>query len=161
MVPNFGNKTLYSSTSCRTTHRYSRLHDYLNGMAIENEAGEPEIQPPAQQNMFEGSNGSNEGQSDQKKRGSSRPKSTASLQRLRDRIDLAVKELSRLREENASLNKQIDSLRTDGTATVDGTSVVFTESPDVLRSQVEKYIAAIDLINHSDSKASPSDQGSD
>ncbi|GMQ82501.1 MAG: hypothetical protein BMS9Abin05_1955 [Rhodothermia bacterium] len=134
-------------------------------MAIENEAGEPVIQPPAQQNMFEGSNGSNEGQSDQQKQGSSRPRGTASLQRLKDRIGLAVKELSRLREENASLHKQIDSLRTDGIASVEGTSVVFTESSEALRSQVEKYIEAIDrsidLVKHSDSNASPSDQGSD
>ncbi|TDI70674.1 MAG: hypothetical protein E2O85_03390 [Bacteroidetes bacterium] len=130
-------------------------------MAIENEAGESEIQPPAQQNMFEGSNGSNEGQSDPPKRSSSRPKGAASMKRLRARIDLTVRELSRLREENVSLQKQIDMFRTDGAAQAEGTYVVFAESPEVLRSQVEKYIEAIDrsidLVNHSDSNASPSD----
>lgn len=134
-------------------------------MTIEREASEPEVQPPAQQNMFEGSNGSNAGQTDQKSRGSSRLKGANSLRRLKDRIDLTVKELYRLREENTSLHKQIDSLRAEAPGSVDGTSIVFTESPDVLRSQIEGYIEAIDrsidLVKHSDSSPSPSGQVSD
>ena len=77
-------------------------------------------------------------------RGSAHLKGTRSLERLRDRIELAARELKRLREENRELHKQIDSLRTQGSEAVEGSTIHFTESPGELREKVESFIAAID-----------------
>lgn len=71
-------------------------------------------------------------------------KQTRALESLRVRIELAVKEISRLRSENAALRKELDSLRHELTMGIDGTPVVFTESPAQLREQIEKFISVID-----------------
>ncbi len=114
-------------------------------MASEKDASEQDVPSRAQQNMFEGSNGSDQsGTRRGPKRGPVHLKGTRSLERLRDRIDLAVKELARLREENAALQKQLDSFQSHGIESMDGTPVVFTESPSALRTKVENFIEAID-----------------
>lgn len=72
-------------------------------------------------------------------------KSERALERLRDRIHLAARELRRLREENARLQRQVEELQTRGLGEVDGTPVVFTEDASALRSKVERFIESIDL----------------
>lgn len=90
-----------------------------------------------------------------RKRGPSHLAGTQALERLRDRIDLAVKELHRLREENAALHKELDAIRRGGKSVVDGTEVQFTESADALRAQLNRYIGTIDeLIRKEESAAS-------
>lgn len=84
-------------------------------------------------------------------RGPRHQKQTRALESLRVRIELAVKELARLRTENNALRKEVESLRHDMTMGVDGTPVVFTESPAQLREQIEHYISVID--RHIDSQA--------
>ncbi len=114
-------------------------------MASEKDESEQDVPSRAQQNIFEGSNGSDQaGTSREPIRGPVHLKGTRSLERLRDRIDLAVKELVRLREENAALQKQLDSFQSHGIESADGTPVVFTESPSALRTKVENFIEAID-----------------
>lgn len=97
---------------------------------------------PGQQSMFEGKSGSTGGAS--RKRGPTHLKGTRALERLRNRIDLAVKELHRLREENTSLRRELEALQRGVQDDPDGTQVVFTESPDELRKKLESYI---DLVN--------------
>ena len=90
-----------------------------------------------------------------RKRGPSHLAGTQALERLRDRIDLAVKELQRLRDENAALHKELDAIRRGGRAASDGTDVTFTESTDQLRAQLNRYIGTIDeLIRKEESAAS-------
>lgn len=83
-------------------------------------------------------------------RGPRHQKQTRALESLRVRIELAVKELARLRTENSALRKEVESLRHDMTMGVDGTPVVFTESPAQLREQIEHFISVID--RHIDSQ---------
>lgn len=71
-------------------------------------------------------------------------KGTRSLERLKDRIQLAVRELKRLRDENAALAQQIEVLQQRASGSVDGTPVVFTEDPAQLRAKVESFIETID-----------------
>jgi len=91
--------------------------------------------------MFEGSGDSG---GPKVGRGPSHLKGTRSLERLRDRIDLAARELYRLREENTELQKELDTLRLHGVESTEGTAVVFTEGPSTLRSKVESCIESID-----------------
>lgn len=71
-------------------------------------------------------------------------KPTRALESLKVRIDLAVKELSRLRTENAALRKEVESLRLGSLPDGEGSIVTFTESPDELKARVRELIAAID-----------------
>jgi hypothetical protein len=80
------------------------------------------------------------------KRGPTHLKGTRALERLRDRIDLAVKELHRLREENMALRREVDALQRGGRADQDATQVVFTESPAELRGTLEAYIRLVDEL---------------
>jgi len=77
-------------------------------------------------------------------RGSSHMDGTKSLERLRDRVNLAVKELQRLREENASLRKELKSSQKARAATDEGSVIHFNEGPAELRSQVQALIDSID-----------------
>ena len=97
---------------------------------------------PGQQSMFEGR--SQSPGSPSRKRGPAHLKGTRALERLRNRIDLAVKELHRLREENTALKRELEAIQRGGQEAPDGTQVVFTESPDELRKKLEAYI---DLVN--------------
>ena len=115
-------------------------------MAIENEADERHAQN-AQQNMFDGSNGANLEETAQPMSDDpSEVTGPRSLERLKDRVELAIKELQRLRSENASMKKQIDSIQSQGPAAGDGTAVVFNESPEALKAQIKQYIEAIDRL---------------
>jgi len=96
---------------------------------------------PGQQAMFAQASGA------AKKRGKKGPvhfKGTRSLEGLKSRIDLAIKELYRLREENHHLHKELEMLRQKGHAPDDATTVVFSESASELQSQLEHYIRIVD-----------------
>ncbi|MBO6575658.1 MAG: hypothetical protein JJ896_11695 [Rhodothermales bacterium] len=71
-------------------------------------------------------------------------KSYKSLERLRDRVQLTTRELARLRAENAELQRQVEDLKAGGGSPVEGTPIVFTETPAGLRAKVEGFIEAID-----------------
>lgn len=79
-----------------------------------------------------------------KSRGSLHLKGTRSLESLRIRIDLASKELYRLREENHQLQRELDAARQRGQSPADGTSFIFSESPAVLQAKLESYIRVVD-----------------
>lgn len=78
------------------------------------------------------------------RRGPKHQKGTQALERLRDRIELAVKELHRLREDNQLLQRELEAVRRHGLDGVEGTTVVFNESPSTLRKKIESYISTID-----------------
>ena len=71
-------------------------------------------------------------------------RSARALERLRNRIELVSKELHRLREENASLQREVEELQMRGLGGVDGTPIVFTDNPAALRAKVEGFIESID-----------------
>lgn len=71
-------------------------------------------------------------------------KGTHSLARLRDRIDLTVRELARLRNENKKIRRDLEKAANHPSMSVEGTPVVFSESSTELRSRIERYIKAID-----------------
>lgn len=66
-----------------------------------------------------------------------------SLSHLRDRVTAAVREIERLRAENAALAKRLIDLES---GTTDGPSFTFGEGedPEVLRSRVQGFIDVID-----------------
>jgi regulator of replication initiation timing len=71
-------------------------------------------------------------------------KGTRSLERLRDRVDLVVRELDRLRAENKSLRRDLERAASQQQPFDDGTSIVFAESAPELRARIESCIGAID-----------------
>ncbi len=71
-------------------------------------------------------------------------KGTRSLARLRDRVDLAVKELDRLRDENKKMRRDLDKVAHQPAMHVEGTPVIFSESGPELRSRIEECIRVID-----------------
>lgn len=111
---------------------------------------------PGQQSMFESD--SPERAPSNRKRGSAHLKGTRALERLRNRIDLAVKELHRLREENTVLRREMEAVQNRKDDTVDGTQVVFTESPDELRQKLEDYIALVNELIEAESNKAPSEE---
>ena len=66
------------------------------------------------------------------------------VERLRDRIKKAARELERLRTENAALTERIRQLETSPVVDLEGTVLAFDEDPDILREKVESFITAID-----------------
>ena len=110
-------------------------------------ADEPNAAPeelPGQQRMFE----EEPRRSSQSggKRASAHLKGTRALERLRDRVNLAVKELHRLRGENHALHKEIEALKREGSVAGEGAGVQFNESADELREKLEHYIETIDEL---------------
>ncbi len=71
-------------------------------------------------------------------------KNPQSLQRLRDRVQEAVDELARLRQENAALYERIEELEARPAVDPDLTLLTFDEDPASLRRKVEGFIASID-----------------
>ena len=65
-----------------------------------------------------------------------------SLSHLRDRVDAAVREIERLRSENAALGKRLAELQQDGPAP----SFAFgeSESPEALKARVQGFIDLVD-----------------
>ena len=75
-----------------------------------------------------------------------------------------MKELARLRNENASLQKQLQEARAKEFEPIEGTPVVFSESPQALRSRVETFIDALDRYieaaeNDTDPLHTPAESG--
>ena len=79
-------------------------------------------------------------------------KGSRTLSRLSDRIDLAIRELDRLRSENKELRKKLDRLASQTSNESEGTQVVFSETPRELRGLIETCIQAIDdhMSSHSE-----------
>jgi len=108
------------------------------------EQGTPTEELPGQQNMFSRDDPATSKGKKPKKKGPTHLKGTRALERLRSRVDMAVKELKRLRDENHSLQKEIEVLKSRSVEPLDGTAVLFNEGPSDLRSQLESYISVID-----------------
>ena len=86
----------------------------------------------------------NEQQSAEQDSGPVRLKSPQALERLRDRVQTAARELARLRQENAKLAERIRTLETRPVVDPDAALVTFDEDPEELRRKVEGFIDAID-----------------
>ena len=71
-------------------------------------------------------------------------KNPQSLERLRDRVKKAARELERLRLENAALAERIRHLEARPAVDLEGTVLAFDEDPDLLREKIEGFIQAID-----------------
>ena len=69
-----------------------------------------------------------------------------SLSHLRDRVDAAVREIERLRSENAALAKRLIEIQESGTGTGNTPSFSFGEGEDTgaLKTRVQGFIDAID-----------------
>lgn len=76
--------------------------------------------------------------------GPARLKGTQSLERLRDRVRLAARELERLRQENRTLRERIDQLERRPTFDPEATVLAFDEDPEALRAKIERFVEAID-----------------
>ncbi|WP_420455646.1 cell division protein ZapB [Rubrivirga sp.] len=66
-----------------------------------------------------------------------------SLSHLRDRVEAAVREIERLRSENAALAKRLLELQ-EGQASAPSFSFGEGEDPAVLRARVQGFIALVD-----------------
>lgn len=71
-------------------------------------------------------------------------KNVQSLERLRERVKKAARELERLRKENSALAERIRQLETRPAVDLDSTLLMFDEDPEVLREKVEGFIRSID-----------------
>ena len=114
-----------------------------NGSGLEGDtprASEPS-QPAAPQEMKPTTNDSND---KPKRRPPVSLKNPQSLERLRDRVKKAARELERLRQENAALAERIRLLEARPAVDLEGTVLAFDEDPDLLREKVEGFIQAID-----------------
>ncbi len=114
-----------------------------NGSGLEDDTprvSEPS-QPAAQQDAQPASD---DGADTPKQRSTVSLKSPQSLERLRDHVKKAARELERLRRENAALSERIRRLETSPAVDLDGTVLAFDEDPDVLREKVEGFLTAID-----------------
>lgn len=77
-------------------------------------------------------------------RGSARLKGTQSLERLRDHVRQAARELERLRQENATLHERLAALEDRPAVDPDAAVLGFDEDPAALRAKIEGFIEAID-----------------
>ncbi|ARA95181.1 MAG: hypothetical protein D6685_11750 [Bacteroidetes bacterium] len=71
-------------------------------------------------------------------------KGNRSLERLRQRVEDAARELERLRGENAALLERLREAEQRPLLDVEGAVVGFDEDPEVLRQKVAGFIEAID-----------------
>lgn len=69
---------------------------------------------------------------------------TQALERLRERVEQAARELERLRRDNMLLAKRIAELEARPSVDEDQTFFLFDENTDALRKKVEGFIQAID-----------------
>ncbi len=68
-----------------------------------------------------------------------------SLERLRDQVDLAAREIERLREENRSLLDRLKELEMRAEADPDLVPLpALHENPEVLRKKISSFIEAVD-----------------
>ena len=77
-------------------------------------------------------------------RGPARLKSPQSLARLRDRVQEAADQLTRLREENEALRARIEQLEQRPVVDPDLTLLTFEDDPDALRRKIAGFIATLD-----------------
>lgn len=68
----------------------------------------------------------------------------ASLERLRDRVEVAAHEMKRLREENRALAERIKELEARPAVDPHGTFLSLDHDPDLLRRKITGFIEAID-----------------
>ena len=68
----------------------------------------------------------------------------ASLERLRDRVEVAAREMRRLRDENGALAERIQELESRPAVDPHGTFLSLDHDPDVLKRKISGYIDAID-----------------
>ena len=73
-----------------------------------------------------------------------RLKSPASLERLRDRVEVAAHEITRLREENQALAARIKEIEARPVVDAQGAFVSLDNDPEVLRRKINGFIQAID-----------------
>ncbi|MGI9175915.1 MAG: hypothetical protein ACR2GR_11415 [Rhodothermales bacterium] len=71
-------------------------------------------------------------------------KSLSSLEKLRDRVEVAARELERLREENRALAGRLAELEANPLAGQESTFIPLDEDPELLRRKVSGFISAID-----------------
>lgn len=69
---------------------------------------------------------------------------TQALERLRERVEQAARELERLRRDNVLLAQRIAELEARPRVGEDQAFVLFDENADALRKKVEGFIQAID-----------------
>ncbi len=113
-----------------------------------NRSGRKKGNQAAQQPKSEGSSVQQNGGESKKKEALQGPvhlKSLKSLERLREKVETAARELGRLREENAALAERLRALEAR-TPTVPDGAVVLTldEEPEAVRRKVEGFIEALD-----------------
>ncbi|MEM6646460.1 MAG: hypothetical protein AAF730_09425 [Bacteroidota bacterium] len=80
-------------------------------------------------------------------------KGNGSLERLQERVELTLLEVSRLREENAALSERLNELESNPLVHLDANYVAFEEHPELLRRKVDQFIAAIDTYLGQESSA--------
>lgn len=71
-------------------------------------------------------------------------KGIASLERLRDRVETAAYEMSRLRDENAALSNRIKELEIRPDVDPTGTFFALDQEPEQLKRRINAFIEAID-----------------
>jgi hypothetical protein len=71
-------------------------------------------------------------------------KGSQSLERLRDRVELAARELVRLRQENEALARRIAGMEQSGSSDDIGLAMELGEDPESLRRKVAGFVEAID-----------------
>ena len=71
-------------------------------------------------------------------------KSLSALEKLRDRVEVAARELERLREENQALAGRLAELEANPLAGQESTFIPLDEDPELLRRKVSGFISAID-----------------
>ncbi len=69
---------------------------------------------------------------------------TQALERLRERVEVAARELERLRKDNILLARRIAELEARPEVDTNQSFLVFEEDPEGLRKRVESFIQAID-----------------
>ncbi len=78
-----------------------------------------------------------------------------SLSHLRDRVEAAVREIERLRSENAALAKRLLELQ-DGQASSPSFAFGESDDPEALRSRVQGFLDLVDgLLQSGDEPGSP------
>lgn len=86
------------------------------------------------------------------------PRGFRSLEKLRDRVELASIELARLRDENAELVKRIAFLQQESNPGADkAIELELEEDPQLLRKKIDAFITAIDEYLESEKHIAPSE----
>lgn len=78
------------------------------------------------------------------RKGPASVKGLGALEKLRDRVEVAARELKRLREENEALAERIAELEERPFADQEGAFVPLDEDPELLRRKISGFIEAID-----------------